>query len=299
MNGCWKSARRDDLDVLIDLGGYNRRWHRLKFCETVGSRAGKFFLGYRAHSSIPGRWISLNRSVADPSGLNGSPVRGAVGVARSCDLACGLTRVSQGIFGCRHDRPTLGAFNNVAKVSPRDDLRPNAEIMRPVPERLVLKYGDRFGVATLRNPLSSRVCCTGVCCRSVAVFARRDGIFGLSNLRTMAMWIWHSIRFRTKGTMTSLECLWCGHGRSFHNCGDLLRFTRATSAYDDADGVQELSWRTTETSTFEIASSCCTSRPFALRYVKKFGIASLKSALTDTVGFGEGVWSRFLRAGSG
>ncbi len=134
------------------------------------------------------------------------------------------------------DRPLLGLFNNVAKLSP-SALTAYANILRRVPEaRLVLKYGDRYGVPVVRDRFRRAFADRGVMPDRL-IFHERAATLE-DHLRLMQAVDLALDSFPYQGTMTSLECLAVGTP-IVSRCGEYYAH-RATSAMMMRMGLDEL-----------------------------------------------------------
>jgi len=122
--------------------------------------------------------------------------------------------------------PLLGVFNNVAKISPKA-IRTYVAIMRQVPtSRLILKYGDRYGVSAMQNRYRREFAAHGVLPHQLEFRTRAETLE--EHLRTMASVDLARDAFPYQGTMTSLECL--AVGTPIVSCCGSYYAHRATSA---------------------------------------------------------------------
>jgi len=88
----------------------------------------------------------------------------------------------------------------VAKISPAT-ISAYAEIMRRVPMRiLVLKYGDRFGVATLRDRYPPKASPARRCAAASVAVRHENESLDRAPTDDGEVSIWHSIVFLYQGT---------------------------------------------------------------------------------------------------
>jgi len=283
-----ESVRRDDLDVLIDLGGYTGGGNRLKILAKRLAPVQASFLGYPHTSSIPAMDYRLTDRFADPPGLTDHLYGERLVWLDHAHLAWRPYEVSEGISIPPDDRPTLGAFNNVAKISPAT-ISAYAEIMRRVPDaNLVLKYGDRFGVATLRDRYRQAFAARGVLPHRLQFRTKTESL--TEHLRTMASVDLALDSFPYQGTMTSLECL-CVGTPIISCCGDYYAH-RATSAMMIRMGLQELV-ADDQDEYVEIAVELLHNRNRLPSLREEVRHRFAESALTDTVGLARELESVF------
>ena len=134
--------------------------------------------------------------------------------------------IAKGISVESREGPLLGVFNNVAKISPKA-LRTYAAIMRRVPAaRLVLKYGDRYGVPAMQDRYRREFAAQGVLPHRLEFRTQAETLE--EHLRTMASVDIALDAFPYQGTMTSLECF--AVGTPIVSCCGAYYAHRATSA---------------------------------------------------------------------
>ncbi len=232
----FRRLREDRLDVLIDLGGYTGGGNRLQVLARRVAAVQVSFLGYPNTSAVPAIDYHLTDRFADPPGLT-EHLYGeqlvwldhAILAWRPYSCRSQVTVQSRG-------GPLLGLFNNVAKISP-SALAAYAAILRRVPEaRLILKYGDRYGVPSLRDRYRRVFAAQGVLPHRLEFRTQAESLE--QHLRTMMSVDLALDAFPYQGTMTSLECLAVGTP-IVSCCGDYYAH-RATSAMMMRMGLHEL-----------------------------------------------------------
>ncbi|WP_210421352.1 O-linked N-acetylglucosamine transferase, SPINDLY family protein [Roseimaritima ulvae] len=232
----FQRLRDDGLDVLIDLGGYTGGGNRLHVLARRVAPVQVSFLGYPNTSAVPAIDYHLTDRFADPPGLTehlyGEQLvwlEHAILAWRPYGCAAKITVESRG-------GPLLGLFNNVAKISP-SALAAYAAILRRVPDaRLILKYGDRYGVRSLRDRYRREFAAQGVLPHRLEFRTEAEPLE--QHLRTMMSVDLALDAFPYQGTMTSLECLAVGTP-IVSCCGDYYAH-RATSAMMMRMGLHEL-----------------------------------------------------------
>lgn len=231
-----ETIRTDDLDVLIDLGGYTGGGNRLKILARRLAPVQASFLGYPHTSAIPTMDYRLTDRFADPPGLTDHLYGEQLVWLEHAHLAWRPYEIAECIVATPSENPTLGVFNNVAKISPAA-IAAYAQILRRVPRASVLfKYGDRFGVSTLRDRFLQAFAANGVAPHRLQFRTRTETL--MEHLQTMANVDLALDAFPYQGTMTSLECL-CVGTPIVTCCGDYYAH-RATSAMLIRLGLQEL-----------------------------------------------------------
>ncbi len=223
--------RGDSLDVLIDLGGYTGGGNRLRALSRRLAPIQASFLGYPNTSAIPCMDYRLTDRFADPPGLTEQWYGEQLVWLEHAMLAWRPYEIAHAVYGERlastaSQQPVLGLFNNVAKISPTA-IATYATIMRRVPEsRLILKYGDRYGVKVLQDRYRHQFAAHGVLPHRLEFREQAESLD--QHLRTLASVDLALDSFPYQGTMTSLECLSVGTP-IVSCCGDYYAH-RATSA---------------------------------------------------------------------
>jgi len=156
IHGCddddvFRMIRSDELDVLIDLGGYTGGGNRLRVLSRRVAPVQASFLGYPNTSALQTIDYRITDRFADPPGLTENLYGEQLVWLDHAMLAWRPYEIAKDISVDTRGGPLLGVFNNVAKISPKA-IRTYAAIMRRVPtSRLILKYGDRYGVSAMQN----------------------------------------------------------------------------------------------------------------------------------------------------
>ncbi|WP_186775164.1 O-linked N-acetylglucosamine transferase family protein [Allorhodopirellula solitaria] len=231
-----ESVRKDELDVLVDLGGYTGGANRLKLLARRLAPVQASFLGYPHTSAIPAMDYRLTDRFADPPGLTDHLYGEQLVWLEHAHLAWRPYEIAQDISPVLGKQPVLGVFNNVAKISPAA-IAAYAQILKRVPQASILfKYGDRFGVSILRDRYRQAFAAHGVPPHRLQFRTRAETL--QEHLQTMANVDLALDAFPYQGTMTSLECL-CVGTPIISCCGDYYAH-RATSAMFIRMGLQEL-----------------------------------------------------------
>ncbi|WP_146405991.1 O-linked N-acetylglucosamine transferase family protein [Allorhodopirellula heiligendammensis] len=231
-----ESVRLDDLDVLIDLGGYTGGGNRLRVLAKRLAPVQASFLGYPHTSAIPSMDYRFTDRFADPPGLTDHLYGERLVWLEHAHLAWRPYGIAEDIVSVPSSQPTLGVFNNVAKISPTA-ISTYAEILRRVPRATILfKYGDRFAVSTLRDRYRQVFATHGISPDRLQFRTQTETL--KEHLQTMANVDLALDSFPYQGTMTSLECL-CVGTPIISCCGNYYAH-RATSAMMIRMGLQEL-----------------------------------------------------------
>ncbi|MGB7345718.1 MAG: hypothetical protein WBD20_15995, partial [Pirellulaceae bacterium] len=205
------------------------------------------FLGYPNTSAIPCMDYHFTDRFADPPGLTDHLYGEQLVWLQHAMLAWRpyeiTDEIRQEVLGELRDdefandrKPVLGLFNNVAKISPTA-LQTYATIMRRVPQaKLILKYGDRYGVRVLQDRYRREFAAHGVLPHRLEFRTQAETLE--QHLRTLASVDLALDSFPYQGTMTSLECLSVGTP-IVSCCGDYYAH-RATSAMMMRMGLFEL-----------------------------------------------------------
>ncbi len=232
----FREIRSDELDVLIDIGGYTGGGNRLGVLSRRVAPVQASFLGYPNTSAIQTIDYHITDRFADPPGLTEHLYGEQLVWLDHAMLAWRPYKIAKDIIAEPHSGPVLGAFNNVAKISPKA-LKTYAAIMRRVPDaRLIFKYGDRYGVPAMRDRYRREFAANGVLPDRIEFRTRAESLD--DHLRTMASVDLALDAFPYQGTMTSLECLAVGTP-IVSCCGDYYAH-RATSAMMMRMGMHEL-----------------------------------------------------------
>ncbi|MGV3483261.1 MAG: hypothetical protein ACO1RT_02450 [Planctomycetaceae bacterium] len=222
----FREIRQDDLDVLIDLGGYTGGGNRLRVLSRRVAPVQASFLGYPNTSALQTIDYRITDRFADPPGLTEHLYGEQLVWLEHAMLAWRPYEIAKGISADSRDCPLLGVFNNVAKISPKA-LKTYAAIMRRVPAaRLVLKYGDRYGVPAMQDRYRREFAAHGVLPHRLEFRTQAETLE--EHLRTMASVDIALDAFPYQGTMTSLECL--AVGTPIVSCCGAYYAHRATSA---------------------------------------------------------------------
>jgi predicted O-linked N-acetylglucosamine transferase (SPINDLY family) len=231
-----ESVRMDELDVLIDLGGYTGGGNRLLALARRLAPVQASFLGYPHTSAIPAMDYRLTDRFADPPGLTDHLYGERLVWLEHAHLAWRPYDLAEKTLAVPCVQPLLGVFNNVAKISP-SAIATYATILRRVPlASIVFKYGDRFGVSTLRDRYRQAFAAHGVPPHRLLFRTQTETL--AEHLQTMANVDLALDSFPYQGTMTSLECL-CVGTPIISCCGDYYAH-RATSAMMIQMGLHEL-----------------------------------------------------------
>lgn len=231
-----ETVRTDDLDVLIDLGGYTGGGNRLKILARRLAPVQASFLGYPHTSAIPAMDYRLTDRFADPPGLTDHLYGEQLVWLEHAHLAWRPYEIAESIVPTPSENPMLGIFNNVAKLSPTA-IAAYAQILRRVPRASILfKYGDRYGVSSLRDRFLQAFAAHGVAPHRLQFRTQTETL--MEHLQSMANVDLALDAFPYQGTMTSLECL-CVGTPIVTCCGDYYAH-RATSAMMIRLGLQEL-----------------------------------------------------------
>jgi predicted O-linked N-acetylglucosamine transferase (SPINDLY family) len=292
------TIRSDSLDVLIDLGGYTGGGNRLRVLSRRVAPTQASFLGYPNTSAIPCMDYHFTDRFADPPGLTDHLYGEQLIWLQHAMLAWRPYRIAdeirQEVSSDQLDEaqgdspPVLGLFNNVAKISP-SAIKTYAAIMRRVPEsRLILKYGDRYGVDLLRDRYRREFAAHGVLPHRLEFRTRAESLE--QHLRTLASVDLALDSFPYQGTMTSLECLSVGTP-IVSCCGDYYAH-RATSAMMMRMGLFELIASDTD-EYIEIAVQLLYDLP-SLRAMRQVVDERFRSSpLTDPAGLTRELESHF------
>lgn len=241
VHGCsdetvFQRLRDDQLDVLIDLGGYTGGGNRLQVLARRVAPVQVSFLGYPNTSAVPAIDYHLTDRFADPPGLTEHLYGEQLVWLDHAILAWRPYKCAARIAVQPRGGPLLGLFNNVAKISP-SALAAYAAILRRVPEsRLILKYGDRYGVHSLRDRYRRQFAAQGVLPHRLEFRAQAEPLE--QHLQTMMSVDLALDAFPYQGTMTSLECL--AVGTPIVSCCGEYYAHRATSAMMMRMGLHEL-----------------------------------------------------------
>ena len=232
----FERIRGDNLDVLIELGGYTGGGNRLQVLSRRVAPIQISFLGYPNTSALPTIDYHFTDRFTDPPGLTEQLYGEQLVWLEHAMLAWRPYRISSEIEVESRDGPVLGLFNNVAKVSP-SAIKTYANIMRRVPEsKLILKYGDRFSVASLQDRYRREFAASGIGPHRLEFRTKSESLE--QHLRTLKSVDLALDAFPYQGTMTSLECLSVGTP-IVSCCGDFYAH-RATSAMMMRMGLYEL-----------------------------------------------------------
>jgi len=213
IHGCddddvFRMIRSDELDVLIDLGGYTGGGNRLRVLSRRVAPVQASFLGYPNTSALQTIDYRITDRFADPPGLTENLYGEQLVWLDHAMLAWRPYEIAKDISVDTRGGPLLGVFNNVAKISPKA-IRTYAAIMRRVPtSRLILKYGDRYGVSAMQNRYRREFAAHGVLPHRLEFRTQAESL--AKHLRTMASVDLALDAFPYQGTMTSLECLAVG-----------------------------------------------------------------------------------------
>ncbi len=146
-----EKIREHELDILIDLGGYTGGGNRLQVLAKRVAPLQASFLGYPNTSALRTIDFHLTDRYADPPGLTEHLYGEKLVWLNHSHVTWKPYACADQLPEPRREGPVLGLFNNVAKISP-SALEAYAMILRRVPEaKLLIKYGDRFGVPALQD----------------------------------------------------------------------------------------------------------------------------------------------------
>lgn len=155
----------DQIDVLVDLGGYTAGGNRLAVFAAGAAPVQISFLGYPNTTGLEAIDYRLTDAFCDPPGRT-EHLHSERLVRLARGFLCytpppNLPPVVAAPFES-HRHITFGSFNNTSKLSDTI-LRMWAEIMKRVPEsRLTFKYGDRFESEWLCERMRSVFATAGV-----------------------------------------------------------------------------------------------------------------------------------------
>jgi predicted O-linked N-acetylglucosamine transferase (SPINDLY family) len=235
--------REDQIDVLIDLGGYTGGGNRLRMLGRRAAPVQASYLGYPNTSAIQTMDYRLTDRLADPPGRTDRLYVERLVHLQNSHLAWTPPEIAEELMTESPDRvsrseqpPRLGIFNNVAKLSP-SMIETVAEILRRVPDAILLmKYGDRYGVPFVADRFRRLFAEQGVLPHRIEYRTRAESM--VDHLRSMRSVDLALDSFPYQGTMTSLECLSVGTP-ILSKCGEYYAH-RATSAMMMRMGLYEL-----------------------------------------------------------
>ncbi len=221
-----EAIRREQIDILIDLGGYTGGGNRLRVLAKRAAPIQASYLGYPNTSAIQTIDYHLTDRFADPPGTTESFYNERLVRLDHAHLAWQPYPILNQVQVAPRGQPVVGLFNNVAKVS-ATAINTYAEILRRVPEaRMIFKYGDRYQVPALQDRYRREFAARGVLPDRLEFRTQPESL--LEHLTTMASVDLALDSFPYQGTMTSLECL--AVGTPVLSCSGEYYARRATSA---------------------------------------------------------------------
>ncbi len=221
-----ETIRKDQVDVLFELGGYTGGGNRLKVLARQAAPIQASFLGYPNTSALRSIHYRFTDRFADPPGVAESLYGERLLWLEHAHLAWRPYEIASEIISRPSPVPRLGLFNNVSKIAP-SAIKAYAQILKRVPQaKLVLKYGDRFGVRCVQDRYRELFAAQGVLPHRLEFVPQALSLE--AHLQRFADVDLALDTFPYQGTMTSLECL-CVGTPIVSRCGSYYAH-RATSA---------------------------------------------------------------------
>ncbi|TWU42180.1 O-linked N-acetylglucosamine transferase, SPINDLY family protein [Novipirellula artificiosorum] len=231
-----QAIRQDQLDVLIELGGYTGGGNRLRVLSKRVAPVQVSFLGYPNTTALQTIDYHLTDRFADPPGTAESLYGEQLIWLDHAHLAWRPYPEVANVSVASRGAPLLGVFNNIAKISPTA-IAAYATILKKAPQASVLfKYGDRYSIRSVQDRYRREFASCGVLPRQLRFQTRAETLE--THLQTMMSVDLALDAFPYQGTMTSLECL--SVGTPIVSCCGEFYAHRATSAMMIRLGMPEL-----------------------------------------------------------
>jgi protein O-GlcNAc transferase len=203
-----EQIRHDEIDVLVDLAGHTARNRLLVFARRAAP-VQVTYLGYPNTTGLATMDYRLTDAKADPPGMTDAHYVETLFRLPECFLCYQPPYEvhSDRLDGQKRAKVTFGCFNNLAKMNAMI-LRAWAQILRAVPESILLMKADGFADEQTRLDFSDALADEGVDASRLRLLPRTS-----SFAEHMAMYRQIDIALDTfpyNGTTTTCEALYMG-----------------------------------------------------------------------------------------